>query len=209
MVHLLYPQREFLASIGREPDVTAILGKIRQHHLGTYQHSCRVAHLAADIAMDLGPAEGDLCLLTRAGYLHDTGKLIESVDLLDARRKLDNYEKEEMHLHAFWTIFLLTQRGYNPSIVGIAGSHHEWQSDPYPRKNTSSREEPNVIGKRRVESEKHRTLSQILALADHVDALATKRAYKDPFPPATIEQILYQDFTGEQSLIPLAMKRVS
>ena len=55
----------------------------------------------------------------------------------------------------------------------------------------------------------HISLGQILALADHVDALATKRAYKDPFPPERIERILYEDFTGDKSLIPLAMKRVS
>ncbi len=209
MVHLLYPRRDFLGSIRRQDDVLAILRKLHAHHPETYQHSCRVAYLGVDIAMDLNPTEDDLCLLTRAGYLHDTGKLGESVDLLDAKRNLDLYEREEMHLHAFWTIFLLTQKGYDPEMVSLAGAHHEWQLDAYPRKTASPREEPPFIGNRRIESQRHRTLSQILALADHVDALAAKRAYKDPFPPETIERILYEDFTGDKSLIPLAMKRVS
>lgn len=209
MVHFLYHRREFLAAVPREPFVQDILQRLHTYHLETYQHSCRTALLAIDLGLELDCTEEQMLLLARAGYVHDIGKLLEPESLLSAKRRLDTRETEVMHRHAFWTICLLRQASYDPDVIEIAGAHHEWQRDPYPRHHATLGQQLAWTKEKRMSNSGRETLAQILALADHVDALNSKRSYKPPFPPERIETILYEDFTGDQSLIPVAMKRVS
>jgi response regulator RpfG family c-di-GMP phosphodiesterase len=72
-------------------------------------------------------------------------------------------------------------------IKKIVVAHHEHQSDPYPRKNGRKKE--------------YDGLSQIVGAADMFDALKTSRSYKDKKPENEIEEIMREEFTGNEELI--------
>ena len=51
------------------------------------------------------------------------------------------------------------------------------------------------------------SLTQILAVADMYESLASKRAYKEPFTKAEVEKILRAEFTGNPQYINQVLRR--
>lgn len=209
MLHLIYPpNREMLGMVRREPIVSTVLLSLRQHHLPSYRHSVRVAILVADIAYEQGIADEDLCLVVRAALIHDVGKTTVPLAILSAPRRLEDEERKTMCGHAQRTVDDLKRMGMEDRrVLYIAGAHHEFQPDPYPR--SRIRKYSIAERDRRSNNSFLTGLAEIVALADKCDALTSKREYKPAFSPIEIEGALYKGFTGDHQLIPLVMKRVA
>jgi PAS domain S-box-containing protein len=136
----------------------------------TYQHTERVGHVAARIALGLELPAGQVTLLRQAAPLHDVGKLAIPDRILLKPGKLTVDEYEVMKTHTELGARLLSS-GSSPVLqmaALIAATHHErWDGNGYPQ--GLSRESIPLVGR-------------IVAVADVFDALIHDRPYKKAWP---------------------------
>jgi len=132
----------------------------------TYQHTERVGHFAAKLALGLDLPGGQVTLLRQAAPLHDVGKLAIPDCILLKPGKLTSDEFEVMKTHAALGARLLSS-GSSPVLqmaAVIAATHHErWDGGGYPK--GLSGEAIPLVGR-------------IVAVADVFDALTHDRPYK-------------------------------
>jgi len=132
----------------------------------TYQHTERVGHVAAKLALVLGLPAGQVTLLRQAAPLHDVGKLAIPDCILLKAGKLTSEEFDVMKTHAALGARLLSS-GSSPVLqmaAVIAATHHErWDGAGYPK--GLSGEAIPLVGR-------------IVAIADVFDALTHDRPYK-------------------------------
>jgi PAS domain S-box-containing protein len=141
----------------------------------TYQHTERVGHVAARLALGLGLPAGQVTLLRQAAPLHDVGKLAIPDCILLKPGRLTDEEFDVMKTHAELGARLLSS-GSSPVLqmaAVIAGTHHErWDGRGYPKGLTG--EAIPLVGR-------------IVAVADVFDALTHDRPYK---PAWTVERAI-------------------
>jgi PAS domain S-box-containing protein len=141
----------------------------------TYQHTERVGHVAARLALGLGLPAGQVTLLRQAAPLHDVGKLAIPDCILLKPGRLTDQELDVMKTHAELGARLLSS-GSSPVLqmaTVIAGTHHErWDGHGYPKRLTG--EAIPLVGR-------------IVAVADVFDALTHDRPYK---PAWTVERAI-------------------
>jgi PAS domain S-box-containing protein/putative nucleotidyltransferase with HDIG domain len=132
----------------------------------TYQHTERVGHVAAKLALELGLPAGQVTLLRQAAPLHDVGKLAIPDCILLKAGKLTPEEFKVMKTHAALGARLLSS-GSSPVLqmaAVIAATHHErWDGGGYPS---------------RLSGETIPLVGRIVAVADVFDALTHDRPYK-------------------------------
>jgi PAS domain S-box-containing protein len=133
----------------------------------TYQHTERVGHVAAKLALGLGLPAGQVTLLRQAAPLHDVGKLAIPDLILLKPGRLTPEEFEVMKTHAELGARLLSSGSSRVLQMAalIAATHHErWDGAGYP--NGLSGERIPLVGR-------------IVAVADVFDALTHDRPYKE------------------------------
>jgi PAS domain S-box-containing protein len=132
----------------------------------TYQHTERVGHVAAKLALRLELPAGQVTLLRQAAPLHDVGKLAIPDAILLKAGKLTAEEYDVMKTHAALGARLLSS-GSSPVLqmaAVIAATHHErWDGDGYPKG---------------LRGEAIPLVGRIVAVADVFDALTHDRPYK-------------------------------
>jgi PAS domain S-box-containing protein len=150
----------------------------------TYQHTERVGHVAARLALGLGLPAGQVTLLRQAAPLHDVGKLAIPDCILLKPGKLTDQEFEVMKTHAELGARLLSS-GSSPVLqmaAVIAGTHHErWDGRGYPKE---------------LAGEAIPLVGRIVAVADVFDALTHDRPYK---PAWTVERAIAEIGAGSGS----------
>jgi putative two-component system response regulator len=162
----------------------------------TGNHVLRVAMFSKALALELGltEAEGDELLL--ASTLHDIGKIAIPDAILRKQGSLDPLERTLMESHCIVGHRILTERdsalgtllppsmrmeAYAPRILTLAGCiarlHHErWDGRGYPDR-LSGTDIPLP--------------ARIVAVADVLDALRSRRSYKEALDwPSSHQQIL-------------------
>jgi putative two-component system response regulator len=136
----------------------------------TYQHTERVGHVAARIALQLGLPAGQVTLLRQAAPLHDVGKLAIPDCILLKPGKLTVEEFAVMKTHAELGARLLSS-GSSPVLqmaAVIAATHHErWDGSGYPKG---------------LRGEAIPLVGRIVTVADVFDALIHDRPYKAAWP---------------------------
>lgn len=136
----------------------------------TYEHTERVADLAARIAAELGWDADRVALLRLAAPLHDIGKLAVSDAVLLKAGKLTHDEFEQVKVHAEAGASILSDAQSDVLRMGreVARAHHEWwDGSGYPY---------GLSGSAIPEA------GRIVALADVYDALTSPRPYKEAWP---------------------------
>lgn len=137
----------------------------------TASHSFRVTQYALEIGKTMDIADDDLEKLRYAGLMHDLGKIEIKEDILRKEGSLTMEEYREIQTHARGTFELLSKfkfkRGLK-DVPEIASSHHErFDGNGYPRK---------LVG------DQIPLLARILAVADVLDAITSKRHYRNAMP---------------------------
>ncbi|MEN9353728.1 MAG: hypothetical protein RL318_1053 [Fibrobacterota bacterium] len=148
----------------------------------TGAHTRRVGEIAWILAKALGFGAEQSEVLRRAAPLHDLGKIAVPDQVLNKPGKLDAHEWEVMQTHASVGYEILSKSPRGPMQIAalVARDHHEkWNGTGYPRGLRG--EEISLEGR-------------IVAVVDVVDALLSKRCYKNPWP---LEEVL--DLIREQS----------
>ena len=131
----------------------------------TFQHSLRVSNISQEIALKLDLSNRKIELITKAGLLHDIGKIYLPNDILNKTGKLKKYEMNLIKKHSELGAKLLENLKYNDEIIKIVLYHHEkLNGTGYP---------DGLI------SDEICLESKIVGIADVIDAMLSNRIYSE------------------------------
>ncbi|WP_232628778.1 HD-GYP domain-containing protein [Methylobacterium sp. Leaf118] len=161
-----------------EIGIRAWLDLVWRHDIQVYQHSLSVAGFAAAFAAELGFPRADRERLARAALLHDVGKALIPLAILQKPGVLTPDEMAVMQTHAALGADLLAQEGaYGADILDAVRHHHErLDGSGYPEGLMAGR-----IG----------DLTRIVAICDVHSALTERRVYRPPLPVAEAWAIMH------------------
>lgn len=140
---------------------------VRKHHSQTYQHCLLVTGVATAFGQHLGLGMSDRTRLSFAGLLHDVGKALIPVAILEKPAPLDQDEMVAMKKHPEYGLQVL-QCGSNlqPEMIDIVAHHHEYlDGTGYPHG---------------LQANEISDLVRIMTICDIYSALIEQRAYKPP-----------------------------
>jgi response regulator RpfG family c-di-GMP phosphodiesterase len=176
-----------------------ILGEaVERRSQETGAHVKRVAELSGLLGEALGMSASDVEFLRQAAPLHDVGKIGIPDRVLNKPGKLDAEEWAVMKNHARIGYELLSKSDKRILRLGatIAHEHHEhWDGGGYPR---------GLVG------EQTHIAGRIVALADVMDALLSRRCYKPAWEFDAVLALI-QEQSGRQfdpQLVRLLLERV-
>ncbi len=131
----------------------------------TAHHSERVCALSELIARLLGLSDATIGMITDAAQLHDIGKVGISDAILGKPSRLTDEEFAVIKQHPVIGAKILMQSNYTQDLVQIVLHHHErYDGKGYPE---------GLVG------ENIPLGARILAVADSIDAMTSKRVYRD------------------------------
>ncbi|MBM7555770.1 HD domain-containing phosphohydrolase [Halanaerobacter jeridensis] len=144
--------------------ITSIVGILEVYDEYTSGHSENVAFTAVDIAEELNLSAEEKDLVYWAGMVHDIGKLLVPLDILNKAGNLTDEEYSTIKKHPVWGYKALKKSSLN-NIENYVLHHHEnWDGSGYPD-GLSGEDIP--------------LLSQVLSVADAWDAMTSNRSYRD------------------------------
>jgi len=142
----------------------------------TYQHCLNVAVLSISTGISLGLGEHMLHDLGMAGMLHDIGKMLIPIEILNKPGKLTEEEFEIMKTHPVNAVNQLKHLVSHNILSGIETHHEKLDGTGYPYGLSDS--DINYYGK-------------VLAVCDVYDALTSDRPYRmAALPSDVIEYIM-------------------
>lgn len=147
----------------------------------TKNHTDRVSKLSALVATEYGMSEEDIKLIELTAGLHDLGKVGISDNILNKPAKLTNEEYEIMKSHADFGYQLLkhSERKIIKVAASIAHEHHEkYDGTGYPQG---------------LKGEEISIFARVVSAIDVLDALASKRVYKDRWSRDKITAFFQQE----------------
>ncbi|MBP1926366.1 HD-GYP domain-containing protein (c-di-GMP phosphodiesterase class II) [Sedimentibacter acidaminivorans] len=142
----------------------------------TYQHCLNVAVLSISTGISLGFSEYELHELGMCGLMHDIGKMLIPLSIINKPGKLTKEEFEIMKTHPINSVNQLQYLVSSDVLRGIESHHEKIDGTGYPY----GRKGNNI----------HR-YGKILSVCDVYDALTSTRSYrKSCFPSEVIEYIM-------------------
>jgi len=145
--------------------ITSIVKLLEMYDLYTRGHSENVADLAADIAEEMELSKSEVDAAYWSGLVHDLGKLLVPLDIINKSGRLTDEEYELVKKHPVLGSRALESSESLKYIAKYVKHHHErWDGRGYP--DGLARNEIPLI-------------SQILQIADSWDAMCSKRSYRD------------------------------
>ena len=146
--------------------ITSIVQILELYDKYTKGHSENVAKMTARIAEELGLSQKKINDAYWSGMVHDIGKLLVSLDILNKPGQLSDKEYDIIKKHPYWGYKALSSSKTLEDIAHYVLYHHErWDGKGYPE-GISEDDIP--------------LLSQILAVADAWDAMTSARSYREP-----------------------------
>lgn len=159
--------------------VKAIFKQIEIKDMNTASHSRAVAYYSECIGICLGITDKKLSLLKDAALLHDTGKIMVDLVILNKKGSLDGRERLQMQRHAEMGMRALCGFHLSDAITDAAWHHHErWDGAGYP--DGLKGEEINLF-------------TRIVSISDALEAMSAARPYNRPLP---FDQIIQEISAG-------------
>ncbi len=158
-------------------NLTVNLSDIRHTDDYTFTHSVNVAVLSITTAISLGMNKAQLKSIGMGAFLHDLGKVVVPVSILNKPDFLTVDEMAEMKKHPLYGLELIRARNiFNGPAASIIYKHHERiNGSGYPQ------------GLKRDDIE---LSPKICAIADVYDALVSDRPYRPGFMPHRAMEII-------------------
>ena len=166
--------------LGDMADVALIIDTVRIKSESTYHHCVNVGIIAAIIGSWLDYSNEEIRNLMLTGLLHDVGKAIIPLSILNKPSKLNNEEMCAMRRHSALSYrYLADFDSIAETIkVGVLQHHERLDGSGYP------------IG---LEAEDIHDFAKIIALADTYDAITSDRIYRSRKAPiAALKIIQYE-----------------
>ena len=146
--------------------VSSLINILEVYDKYTKGHSENVAEMAAQIAEKMNLSNQKIKEAYWAGMIHDIGKLLIPLKILNKEGSLTKEEYNLIKKHPVWTHKAFSESKELEQIAHYALYHHEkWNGNGYP------------------EGLKHEEIplvSRILGLVDAWDAMRSNRAYRNP-----------------------------
>jgi HD-GYP domain-containing protein (c-di-GMP phosphodiesterase class II) len=168
----------FIDSLSRTTHQMLPLAKLKEHDEYTFVHSVNVSLLVLTQARSFGIEGATLHAFGMAGLLHDIGKMMVPLEVLNHPGRLEGDVWAKMQSHAeqgAW--YLAGMEGAIPLTIAVAWEHHlRVDGKPnYPISKTPRL--PNLA-------------SRMTSIADTYDAMSTVRPYQQPLMRATALEVL-------------------
>lgn len=145
--------------------ISSIINILEIYDVYTKGHSENVANLSLLIAEEMGLSEETALDSYWAGMVHDIGKLLVPVQILNKKGSLEEYEYELIKKHPVWSSQALSDSETLKHISKYVLYHHErWDGKGYPEA---------------LKGDEIPLVSQIIAVADAWDAMRSNRSYRD------------------------------
>tara|TARA_Y100000310_G_C20509698_1_gene728199 strand:- start:85 stop:708 length:624 start_codon:yes stop_codon:yes gene_type:complete len=200
--------KKLFEELVKQDKVKPYLESLKKHHKDSYEHTLRVTLLAIELA-DKNKCNGfELRSIGYAGLLHDIGKTKVASEILSKTASLDLPERAKIDQHPRLGFMELKDSEYE-MVRKIVIAHHEYKKNPYPRAGKDQRENNRFGEERRGNNQRIKILTQILAVADIYDALASPRSYKKALSKQEIKTIIEEQFTGDEKYIKQVLENVA
>lgn len=162
---LMYREKLLEIPSMRSSAIEAILTTLYEKDKNSEVHSRSVASYSERIAMLYGMDRQNIQEVKTAGILHDIGKIITPLNILQKDGKLTKEEYEVIKNHPEIGFRILNSTFDMRNISHIILNHHErWDGTGYPR---------------RVRGEDIPLKSRIISIADAFDAMTSERSYRE------------------------------
>jgi putative nucleotidyltransferase with HDIG domain len=162
---------EISDSVARNPGALISLARLKTADDYTYMHSIAVCAMMVALANQLGLDEGQTRLAGLSGLMHDIGKALMPMEVLNKPGKLTDAEYTIIKSHPVeGHRLLLTGRAVAPIVLDVVMHHHE-KSDGsgYPEG---------------LKSDSISLFAKMGAVCDVYDAITSNRPYKTGWDPA-------------------------
>jgi HD-GYP domain-containing protein (c-di-GMP phosphodiesterase class II) len=157
---------ETRAAIGRA--VTELIRALRSHHLGTADHSNRLAMGCRAVGEELDLRADELFELELVAILHDIGKLAVPASILDLARPLKSRERAIVRAHTVRGAEILADiAGLAHLAKFVRATHERWDGTGYPD---------------RLTGEAIPLYARIVFTVDSYDAMTNDRPYRRALP---------------------------
>jgi HD-GYP domain-containing protein (c-di-GMP phosphodiesterase class II) len=158
-------------SVWRNPDALVSLARLKTQDNYSYMHSVAVCALMVALGRTLGLDEAACRAAGLAGLMHDVGKAVMPLEVLNKPGKLTDEEYEVIRSHPERGHALLQEgRGATPEMLDVVLHHHERvDGSGYPQ---------------RLSGDAFTPLARMGAICDVYDAITSNRPYKAGWDPA-------------------------
>ena len=168
----------FIDSLSRSTQAMIPLAKLKEHDEYTFVHSVNVSLLVLSQARSFGIEGTMLHAFGMAGLLHDVGKLLVPISVLNKPGKLEGEEWKTMQSHAEQGAWYLSEIDGTVALAITTAYEHHLRFDgqpayPLPRATRI----PHLA-------------SRMTSIADAFDAMMTVRPYQKPLMRSAARDIL-------------------
>lgn len=170
---------EIANSITRSPHAMVWLTNLKERDEYTSIHCMNVCIMAVSFGRSLGIEKSELEVLGLGGLLHDLGKILVPLEILNKPGKLTAEEFEVMKTHPVEGHRILKEQGDVPDVVlDIVMHHHERRNGKgYPSQ---------------LDGDQINNLTRIVAIVDVYDAVTSDRCYHDAITPYDALRNMYE-----------------
>ena len=162
---------EISDSVARNPGALISLARLKTVDDYTYMHSVAVCAMMVGLAKQLGLDESQVRLAGMAGLMHDLGKALMPMEVLNKPGKLTDAEFNIIKTHPVeGHRMLLTGRDADPMVLDVCLHHHEKvDGSGYPKG---------------LKADEISLFAKMGAVCDVYDAITSNRPYKSGWDPA-------------------------
>jgi HD-GYP domain-containing protein (c-di-GMP phosphodiesterase class II) len=162
---------EISESVYRNPGALVSLARLKSADEYSYMHSVAVCALMVSLGRTLGLSEAQCREAGLAGLLHDMGKALMPIEILNKPGKLTDEEFAVMRTHPErGHALLVAGRGATPAVLDVCLHHHEKvDGQGYPH---------------RLSGDALTLIARMGAVSDVYDAITSNRPYKAGWDPA-------------------------
>ncbi|MGA8864255.1 MAG: HD-GYP domain-containing protein [Gallionella sp.] len=162
---------EISASVLRNPGALIGLARLKDKDDYTYMHSVAVCALMVALARQLGLDDEQVRQAGMAGLLHDIGKMMIPLEILNKPGKLTDAEFDLVKSHPVeGHKMLLESKGISDIALDVCLHHHE---------KVDGRGYPDRLGNEQIS-----LYAKMGAVCDVYDAITSNRPYKSGWEPA-------------------------
>lgn len=170
--------KDMIAELKNSKDAMNLLTNIFAHDNYVFSHSVNVTLYTLAMAVKLDYDDKKLAEIAMGGILHDIGKTMIPVQILNKPGKLTNEEFDIIKKHSEYGFEILRkQHGLSLLAAHCAFQHHEkLDGTGYPR---------------RLKGDEIHPYAKIMAVADVFDALTSHRVYRKAMLPHEAMEIIF------------------
>ena len=162
---------EIANSVARNPGALVSLARLKTKDDYSFMHSVAVCALMVSLARQIGMGEEQCRLAGLAGLVHDVGKAVMPLEVLNKPGRLTDAEFDVIRSHPErGHRLLLDGQGVTPAMLDVVLHHHERvDGTGYPHK---------------LQGDAFTQLARMGAICDVYDAITSNRPYKRGWDPA-------------------------